>query len=80
VGVRRHAVVEECPRVAPLLGALKARRQDGQRAESVAGVVIVEEGRAITVMGFTVSGGKIVEIDGVTDRDRLARIDVGGLA
>jgi RNA polymerase sigma-70 factor (ECF subfamily) len=39
-----------------------------------AGAVIVEDGQAVTVMAFTVSGGKIVEIDGITDLDRLRQL------
>jgi RNA polymerase sigma factor (sigma-70 family) len=41
-----------------------------------AGVIIVEGGRPVTVMGFTVSDGRIVEIDGVTAPQRLAYLDV----
>ncbi len=44
-----------------------------------AGAVIVEDGRATTVMGFAVSGGKIVEIDVVTDPQRLREINVSAL-
>lgn len=36
--------------------------------------VIVEDGRATAVMGFTVSGGKIVEIDVVADPERLSQL------
>lgn len=39
-----------------------------------AGAVIVEDGRATSVMGFTVSGGRIVEIDVVTDPGRLSQL------
>jgi RNA polymerase sigma factor (sigma-70 family) len=46
-----------------------------------AGAVIVEDGRATSVMGFTVSGGRIVEIDVVTDPERLGQLglDLGSL-
>jgi RNA polymerase sigma factor (sigma-70 family) len=46
-----------------------------------AGALIVEHHRATAVMGFTVSGGKIVEIDIVNDPERLIRLqlDVGEL-
>jgi RNA polymerase sigma-70 factor (ECF subfamily) len=43
-----------------------------------AGALIVENGQIVTVMGFTVSGGKIVEIDGIADPERLRRIDLAG--
>jgi RNA polymerase sigma-70 factor (ECF subfamily) len=39
-----------------------------------AGAVIVEDGRATTVMGFTVRGGKIAEIDVVADPERLGQL------
>jgi RNA polymerase sigma-70 factor (ECF subfamily) len=41
-----------------------------------AGVVVAPEGRAVSVMGFTVRGGKIVEIDAIADPERLARLDL----
>jgi RNA polymerase sigma-70 factor (ECF subfamily) len=44
-----------------------------------AGALIVENGQLVTVMGFTVSGGKIVEIDGIVDPERLRRIDLGAI-
>lgn len=46
-----------------------------------AGAVIVEDGSATAVMGFTVSGGKIVEIDVLIDRERLSqlRLDLDSL-
>ena len=44
-----------------------------------AGALIVESGQLVTVMGFTVSGGKIVEIDGIVDPERLRRIDLGAI-
>jgi RNA polymerase sigma-70 factor (ECF subfamily) len=33
-------------------------------------------GRPVSVMGFTVSRGKIVEIDVMADRERLLRLDL----
>jgi RNA polymerase sigma-70 factor (ECF subfamily) len=40
----------------------------------VAGAVITVRGRPFAVMGFTVVGGKIVEIDAVADPERVPRI------
>jgi RNA polymerase sigma factor (sigma-70 family) len=45
-----------------------------------AGVVAVAGGRLLSVMGFTVSGGKIVAIDVLYDPERLAAIDLSDLA
>jgi RNA polymerase sigma-70 factor, ECF subfamily len=39
-----------------------------------AGVVATRRGRPITVMGFTVAEGKIVEIDAIADPERVRRI------
>jgi RNA polymerase sigma-70 factor (ECF subfamily) len=39
-------------------------------------IVAVSKGRPVAVMGFTVARGKIVEIDGLLDPDRLARLDL----
>ena len=41
-----------------------------------AGVVVAPEGRPFAVMGFTVAGGRVVEIDALTDPERLARLDL----
>ena len=42
-----------------------------------AGVVVVpEDGRPFSVMGFTVTGGKVVAIDAIADPDRLAALDL----
>jgi RNA polymerase sigma factor (sigma-70 family) len=39
-----------------------------------AGMVVTVRGRPFAVMGFTVTGGRIVEIDAIGDPDRVARI------
>jgi RNA polymerase sigma-70 factor (ECF subfamily) len=39
-----------------------------------AGVIATRRGRPITVMGFTVADGKIVEIDAIADPERVRRI------
>ncbi len=41
-----------------------------------AGVVVFRRGRLFSVMGFTVRGGKIVEIDVLADPARLSRLDL----
>jgi RNA polymerase sigma factor (sigma-70 family) len=42
----------------------------------VAGVVVAPRGRPFAVIGFTVRGGKIVEIDVLADPERLSRLDL----
>ena len=41
-----------------------------------AGVVVTQDGTPVAVMGFTVSGGRIVAIDALTDPDRVGRLDL----
>ncbi|MBB6476713.1 RNA polymerase sigma factor SigJ [Sphaerisporangium rubeum] len=41
-----------------------------------AGVVVASDGRPLSVMGFTVTGGRVVAIDVLTDPERLARLDL----
>jgi RNA polymerase sigma-70 factor (ECF subfamily) len=44
-----------------------------------AGVVITLGGQPVAVMGFTVSGGKIAEIDVIIDPERLLRLGLPAL-
>jgi RNA polymerase sigma factor (sigma-70 family) len=44
-----------------------------------AGVVITLGGQPVGVMGFTVSGGKITEIDAIIDPDRVRNLDLSAL-
>lgn len=44
-----------------------------------AGVVVVPRGRPFAVMGFTVTDGKIVEIDVLSDPLRLSELELSGL-
>jgi RNA polymerase sigma-70 factor, ECF subfamily len=41
-----------------------------------AGVVVAPHGEPFSVMGFTVAGGRIVEIDAITDPARLRELDL----
>jgi RNA polymerase sigma factor (sigma-70 family) len=44
-----------------------------------AGVVLAPGGRPVAVMGFTIRGGKIVEIDVLADPERLRQLDLAVL-
>src|SRR5439155_22111334 len=44
-----------------------------------AGVVVAPHGRPFVVMGFTVTGGKIVAIDALADPARLRQLDLAVL-
>jgi RNA polymerase sigma-70 factor (ECF subfamily) len=41
-----------------------------------AGVVVMPRGRPTAVMGFTVAGGRVLEIDALADPKRLAQLDL----
>jgi hypothetical protein len=45
-----------------------------------AGVVVTADGRPVTVIGFTIADGKIVEIDAISDSQRLPTIAAALLA
>jgi hypothetical protein len=45
----------------------------------VAGVIVIEDGHPFSIMGFTVSGGRIAEIDILADPERLSRLDLSFL-
>jgi RNA polymerase sigma factor (sigma-70 family) len=57
-----------------LSSALPALHLRPALVNGAAGVVVTLRGRPITVMGFTVAEGKIVEIDAIADPDRVRRI------
>ena len=42
-----------------------------------AGAVVAPRGRVLSVMAFTVTNGKIVQIDALLDPERLAQLDLG---
>jgi RNA polymerase sigma factor (sigma-70 family) len=44
------------------------------------GILVLETGRPVTVMGFTVRGGRIVEIDVLADTERVAALDLSAIA
>ncbi len=41
-----------------------------------AGVIVTDAGQPVAVIGFTISRGKITEIDAIIDPDRLRRLDL----
>ena len=45
-----------------------------------AGFIVTQQGRPVSVAGFTVTGGKIVEIDILADPKRLRQIDLSLLS
>jgi RNA polymerase sigma factor (sigma-70 family) len=57
-----------------LLAALPAARLHPALVNGAAGVVVTVGGRPFAVLGFTVAGGRIVEIAAIADPDRVRRI------
>jgi RNA polymerase sigma factor (sigma-70 family) len=57
-----------------LMGALPAAELHAALVNGAAGVVVTVGGRPFAVMGFTVSEGKIVEIDAIADPERVRRL------
>ena len=57
-----------------LMGAFPTAHLHPALVNGAAGVVVTVAGRPFAVMGFTVAGGKIVEIDAIADPERVRRI------
>lgn len=55
-------------------GASPAARLHPALVNGAAGMVITARGRPYAVMGFTVSDGKIIEIDAIADSGRVGRV------
>ena len=47
---------------------------------SVGVLTRLPDGRVFSVLGFTVTDGKVAEVDILADPDRLARLDLSALA
>jgi RNA polymerase sigma-70 factor, ECF subfamily len=63
-----------------LTSLLPAVRLRPALVNGAAGVVVTRRGRPVTVMGFTVADGKIVEIDAIADPERVRTIAAAVLA
>ena len=57
-----------------LMFANPTARLHPARVNGAAGVVVTVAGRPFAILGFTVAGDKIVEIDGIADPERVRRI------
>jgi RNA polymerase sigma-70 factor (ECF subfamily) len=42
-------------------------------------VARLPDGRVLSVIGFTISGGKVVEMDILADPERLSRLDLSAI-
>jgi RNA polymerase sigma-70 factor, ECF subfamily len=63
-----------------MLAALPHARLHPALVNGAAGVVVTVKGRPFAVMGFTVAGGRIVEIDTIADPERVRRVAASVLA
>ena len=71
-----HAVAEGAMEFARLL----AEHARPAIVNGASGLVVLDpEGRLMTVIGFTVTQGQIVEMDVFVDQARLRRVDVSAL-
>jgi hypothetical protein len=44
-----------------------------------AGAIVTVRGRPVSIMGFTVVGGRVVAIDTLADTERLARLELSAI-
>jgi RNA polymerase sigma-70 factor (ECF subfamily) len=63
-----------------LLAAMPSAELHPALVNGAAGVVVTVRGRPFAVMGFTVAGGRVLEIDAIADPERVARIATAVLA
>jgi RNA polymerase sigma-70 factor (ECF subfamily) len=57
-----------------LASALRVAHPQPRVVNGAAGVVVTVRGRPVTVIGFTITNGKIAEIDAVADPERVKKI------
>jgi RNA polymerase sigma-70 factor (ECF subfamily) len=53
-----------------------ARAAQPALVDGAVGVIVAPRGRLLMVLGFTITRGKIVEIDAIADPERLRRLDL----
>lgn len=77
--VRGAAAVAEQARLGARFGARPGTEIRHVLVNGAAGVVIILRGRPFAVIGFTVVGGRIVEIDGIVKPKRIRDLDLTSL-
>jgi hypothetical protein len=68
--------VRGAPAVAKRAVKGRARAARPVLVNGAVGVVVAPRGRLLMVLGFTISGRKIIEIDAIADPERLSRLDL----
>jgi hypothetical protein len=76
VGASTSREVRGAPAVAKRAAKGRARAARPALVNGEVGVVVAPRGRLLMVLGFTISGGKIVEIDAIADPERLRQLDL----
>ena len=71
--------VHGAPAVARRAAKGRARATRPALVNGAVGVVVAPRGRLLMVLGFTIRGGKIVEIDAIADHARLRKLDLAVL-
>ena len=74
VGLSRE--VRGAPAVARRAAKGRARAARPALVNGAVGVVVAPRGRLLMILGFTIRGGKIVEIDAIADPARLRQLDL----
>jgi RNA polymerase sigma-70 factor (ECF subfamily) len=59
-----------------LMAATPAAELRPVLVNGAAGVIIIVRGRPVALMGFAVTSGRITEIDGITDPERLSQLNL----
>ena len=54
----------------------RARRSIRSSSTAAQELAVVLDGEVFSILGFTVAGGKIVEIDALADPERIAQLDL----
>jgi RNA polymerase sigma-70 factor (ECF subfamily) len=74
-GIRTIRGAEKVAR-ASLAGARTGRTVYRALVNGGPGVIFLEDGQPVSLLGFTVVGGKIAEIDAIGDRKRMEQLDI----
>ena len=78
-GLIRPGLSRELPGAAAVVKRVAKGRARAARpalVNGVVGVVVAPRGRLLMVLSFTISGGKIVEIDAIADPERVDQLDL----
>jgi hypothetical protein len=71
---RSPIVVHGVPSVAKLARAPQGAQLHPVLVNGTVGAVVTLKGQPFSIMAFTVIDGKIIEIDGIADPDRVQRL------